>query len=459
MAQLTAPNKRPRRVAPGPHGDPFLGSFRELQRLGQVRFYLNNWRAWGDLVRFRIGPLVAHIVIHPDAVQRVLAENQQNYGRGLGYAKTRGLLGLGLLTSEGEVWRRQRRLMQPLFTSKAVSQYAGDMTAATEAMLEQWQAQAERGETVDINLEMLRLAMRIIGRTMFGIGAGQASVELDMVQSYEHACEFINARLASFFDIPLFIPTPFNRRFTQSIATLDRLIYQLIRERRNQQNGKADLMSKLLAARDEETGEGMSDRQIRDEVITVFFAGHETTAEALTWAWYLLAQNPEAEQRLHTELRVLGGRTPTVQDLPNLPYTRMVIEETLRLYPPVWTFPRQAIQPDQLQGYDIPGGSLIFPSQYLTHRHANFWENPEAFEPERFTPKCQAQRPRHAYYPFGGGARTCIGIHFAMQEACLVLATVAQRYRLRLVSTPPIEPRSVITLHPSQPVQMRIELR
>jgi cytochrome P450 len=204
----------------------------------------------------------------------------------------------------------------------------------------------------------------------------------------------------------------------------------------------------------------MSVTQVRDEVITMFFAGHETTALALTWAWYLLALNPEVEAKLHAEVdRVLVGRVPTVEDLPNLPYVRMVVDETLRLYPPVWTFPRQAIADDEIGGYHIPAGSLMFPSQYLTHRHPRFWEDPERFDPERFLPQRAEGRQTFAYYPFGGGSRTCIGVHFALLEACLVLATMAQRIRPRLASDRPVEPRSIITLHPDQGLPMRVEGR
>jgi cytochrome P450 len=256
------------------------------------------------------------------------------------------------------------------------------------------------------------------------------------------------------------VPTPANRRFNRAIQTLDQIIATIIAERRQQPAGQPDLLDHLLSARDETTGAGMSERQIRDEVITVFFAGHETSAQTLTWLWYLLAQHPEVEQQLHTELaRVLGGRTPTVADLPQLGYTQLVVREALRLYPAVWTFPRQAITGDTIAGYHIPAGSLMFPAPYLTHRHPAFWDSPEVFDPERFKPERSQDRHDYAYYPFGGGKRSCIGSHFAMQQIQLVVATVAQHYRLRLVPGQVIEPRSAITLHPAHGLRMQLEPR
>jgi len=271
---------------------------------------------------------------------------------------------------------------------------------------------------------------------------------------------FVNRRLASFFDVPLVLPTAANRRFKRAVRSFDTVVYQLMAARRGQQRDTIDLLDRLLEARDDATGCPMHDQQIRDEVLTLLLAWHETSAIALTWIWYLLAQHPEVEHTLQAELAaVLGGPAATAEDLAMLPYTRMVVEETLRLYPPVWPFPRAAIADDVIGGYLIPAGSLIFPSQYLTHRHPDFWENPERFDPERFTPERSAHRARYAYYPFGGGPRSCIGSHFAMLELCLVVATVAQRYRLSLRTSPPIEPMSMVTLHPSRDILMTVEAR
>jgi cytochrome P450 len=435
-----------------------LGSYREIQRKGQVQFYLDNWHIYGDIIRFRIGPLVGHIVAHPDYVQQVLVQNQQNYGKGLGYEKTKILLGHGLLTNEGTAWQRQRRLMQPPFTARAVSQFAESMTGATSAMLARWRAIAGHQQVLDINDEMLGLTLGMIATTMLSLDI--EAVGVDMRRAYAEACAFLNQRLAAIVDLPLAIPTPANRRFNRAIRSLDRIISTMIDERRQRPRGQTDLLDRLLAARDESSSDGMSPRQIRDEVITIFFAGHETSAQTLTWLWYLLAQHPEAEQKLHAELaRVLGGRTPTVADLPQLAYTHMVVAETMRLYPAVWTFPRQAVADDMIAGYHIPAGSLMFPAAYLTHRHPAFWDNPEHFDPERFTPARSVGRRDYTYYPFGGGKRTCIGSHFAMQQIQLIVATIAQEYRLRLVPGQLVEPRSAITLHPAQGLRMHVEAR
>jgi cytochrome P450 len=451
-------SRRVQQAAPGPRGDRLLGSYREIQRNGQVRFYLDNWRMYGDVVRFRIGPVVMHFIAHPDAVEHVLVRNQQNYRKGLGYEKTKVMLGQGLLTNEGAPWQRQRRLMQPPFTARAVSQFGPAMTGATDAMLRRWESVGERQDGLDINEEMLGLTLAMIATTMLSLDI--EAVGAEMRKAYAEACAFVNQRLASIVDLPLWVPTPANRRFNRAIRTLDRVIAAIVAERRGRPSAQADLLDRLLAARDETTGAGMSERQIRDELITIFFAGHETSAQTLSWLWYLLARHPQVEQRLHAELaQVLGGRSPAVADLQRLEYTRMVVMETMRLYPAVWTFPRQAIGDDTIAGYHIPAGSLMFPAPYLTHRHPALWDNPEDFDPERFTPARSAARHDFAYYPFGGGKRTCIGSNFAMQQIQLVAATVAQQYRLRLVPGQAIEPRSAITLHPAPWLRMLLEPR
>jgi cytochrome P450 len=446
------------RRAPGPPGAPLLGSALEIQRQGQLHFYLENWRTYGDVVRFRLGPFVAHILAHPDHIQHVLVNNAQNYHKGPSYAKVRPVLGYGLLTSEGDLWRRQRRLMQPPFTHRSVLQFASPIIAAVDDMLARWQSAAAEGAILVINEEMARLTLTVIGQTIFSADLG-AVIQTILTASVE-VTSIVNRRLASFVDVPLALPTPTNRRFTRAIHSFDTVVYPLIAARRRQHGEPPDLLDKLLAVRDDETGRPMSDRQIRDEVLIMLFAGHETSALALTWIWYLLAQHPQVEHKLHAELAaVLGGRAPVAEDLAALPYTRMVVEESLRLYPPVWTFPRAAIADDAIGGYHIPAGSLIFPCQYLTHRHPELWECPERFDPERFTLERSANRARYAYYPFGAGPRSCIGSHFALVELCLVLATVAQRYRLVLRPGPPIEPISRVTLHPSRDILMTLEAR
>jgi cytochrome P450 len=441
-----------------------VGHALRLRRVGQLAYNLDNWRRLGDVVRLRLGPFVVHMVAHPVHIQHVLIANRQNYGRGRGYAVLRLLTGQGLLTSEGPVWQRQRRLMQPPFTPKAVPQYAGAMTAATQALLERWERRAAGAgrarDSIDINAEMLTLALDVIGRTMFSQALERQSQEL--VAAFAAAVPIVGDRITAALDLPLALPTPANRRLRQALRTLDRRMYALIAERRRQGSGAGagspDLFARLLEARDPETGAAMSRRQVRDEVVTIFFAGHETIAQTLTWAWYLLAQHLEAEEQLHAELaQVLAGRAPTVAELPRLRYTRMVLAETLRLYPAVWAIPRGAVADDEIGGYAIPAGSMVFPFTYAAHRHPEVWSEPERFDPGRFAPEASTERPPCSYLPFGAGSRACIGQTFAVQEAMIVLALVAQRYRLRVAPGQLIVPHSAITLGPRDGLHMTLQ--
>jgi cytochrome P450 len=333
------------------------------------------------------------------------------------------------------------------------------MTDATLAMLQRWQGQREH--PVDIPLEMTQLTLRIAGLTLFNL---DLSNDADTVG---HTFSRILPPLTKYSLVPfppLWVPTPGNRRLQAGIETLNHLVYSMISERRKQLTDSdmetGDLLSMLLSARDEETGEGMSDQQVRDEVMTLLLAGHETTAATLIWTWYLLSEHPEVEQRLHEEVdRVLGGQHPTVERLGDLPYTRNVIQEAMRLYPPAFFIIRHAIADDEIGGYPVPANSLIFLMAHMVHRHPAFWEEPEHFDPDRFTPERSANRPRYAYIPFGGGPRLCIGNSLAMMEAQLVLATVAQRYCLRLVPGHPVEPHVLVTPHPRHGLPMTLHPR
>jgi len=467
------------KIAPGPRGLPVVGNLLELQRKDPFRILVDNWRAYGDVVRFKMGPITQHLFVQPDHVKHILVNNKANYWKGIGMAKLKLMLGQGLFTSEGELWQRQRRLMQPPFTAKGVTRYAEDMTAETEAMLTRWHPSGEAisrmaagmtnaagamldtwqpGQTIDISAEMLRLALNVISKTMLGINVEEYAV--DTAQAFTYALEFIVGRTVTILDVPLFIPTPDNRRFKAALHTLDTLIYRIIEERRAHADGQPDLLTALLNAKDEETGQGMSRQQLHDEVMTIFFAGHETTALSLTWLWVLLSAHPEAEAKLRAELdAVLGGRTPTLADVPNLKYTRRVIDEAMRLYPPAAIFVRDAIHDDDIGGYHVPAKSMMVLSPFLTQRHPEFWENPEAFEPERFDPERAEKRHHYAYFPFGGGQRTCIGNHFTLLENTLVVATVAQRYRLALAPGQSIEPKFLGTLRPARHVQMILHPR
>ncbi|TME06375.1 MAG: cytochrome P450 [Chloroflexi bacterium] len=442
-------------VPPGPHTVFFSGHLRDLQR-DQLRFYANLRKKYGDIVRFRVlGPVFLNMFFHPNDIDYVLRRNHQNFQKGAALEIFKSLLGEGLLTSEGSFWLRQRRLAQPAFHRQRVAALAPIMTGATATMLERWQAFEQNGQSVDVSVEMTNLTFQIVAKALFSINV---EGEVDAVgRAFTVALEQINYRL-NHLALPDQFPTRHNRRYLQARRVLDSLVYDIIQQRRRTTEDRGDLLSMFLLARDEETGEQMSDKQLRDEVMTMILAGHETTANTMTWIFYLLAQHPVVERKLQAELAsVLGGRAPSLTDLANLPYTRMIIDEALRLYPPAPGISRKAVADDEIGGYTIPAGSEIAVSQYVTHRHPDFWDRPEAFDPERFLPERSAQRPHFAYFPFGGGPRLCIGNAFALMEAHLILATIAQRYQLRLVPGHPVVPEPLVTLRPRFGLMMTLQ--
>jgi cytochrome P450 len=417
-------------------------------------------REHGDVVRMRALPgFYWYLISHPSGIERILQTNQHNYPKGKLFNKPMSLIvGRGLLTSEGEFWRRQRRLAQPAFHRQRISALGDLMTRTTEETLDNWDSYASTGAVIDIADEMMRLTLRIAGQTLLSVDTGQDARRFG--PALRVAFEHVNHRMSIPWALPEYIPTPRNLRFRKAKQELDEVVYGIIKARRHSNVDNGDLLSMLLLARDEDTGEGMSDEQLRDEVMTILIAGHETGAAALTWSWYLLARNPDVENRLVGELqKVLGGRTPAVEDLPKLPYSKMIFEETMRLYPPAWGLPRQSLHPDEIGGYEIPGKALVVVSQYVTHRHPDFWQNPEAFIPERFSPENSEGRPRFAYFPFGGGARQCIGNQFAIMEAQLILATVAQRYRIQLADDQEVDPDPTFTLRPRNGVKVKLTKR
>lgn len=443
-----------RKSPPGPRENSLFGSARTIQS-DPLGFNMSMFQRYGNVVavRFLIWP--TYMIFHPQDVKHVLQENHRNYSKDTYLIHfLRPLLGRGLFSNDGQSWLHQRRLMQPAFHRKQLAAFGTLMTSATESLLEGWQQAVTHHQPLDVAVEMMRLTLRIVGHALFSI---------DLSDETDTVGQAFTALMTPFMDYiyhpvpPLGFPTPRNRRIQQSIRTLDRVVQEIITEHRRLGADKGDLLSMLLLARDEETGEGMNDRQVRDEVMTLLLAGHETTSNALTWTWYLLSQHPDAEKRLHVELeQVLGGRIPTIEDLPRLSYIRMVLEEALRLYPPAVGFNRKALADDEVGGYVVPANTLIWLSPYTTHRHPDFWENPDAFDPERFSPERSAGRPHFAHFPFGGGPRLCIGSNFAMMEAQLILATIAQRYRLRLVPGHQVEPQALLTLRPRHGLPMTL---
>jgi len=368
-------------------------------------------------------------------------------------------LGRGLLTSEGETWRRHRRIMAPAFDPRAIIGYAPIMTDVTESLLAKWDALPDASEA-DVAAAMMHVTLHIISRAMFSSDSDEI---VDVVESGVNRYQTtVRPSLLDLLHVPEWLTRLLAPKHTAGIFDeFDRSVDRLLAERGRKPDAEPkDLLARLIAARDSETGRGMTAKEVRDQVVTIFLAGHETTSQALSWTWYLLSKHPAAEAKLHEELaRVLDGRAPRYEELASLRYTRMVIEESMRLYPPAHTMARQPIAPDTVLGHRIPAGAEVLIVPWLLHRKPSLWERPDRFEPERFSPERAASRPRFAYIPFGAGPRICIGAAFAMAEATLILATIAQRYRLRLKPGYPVEPQGLITLRPRNGLRMTLERR
>ena len=446
----------PLRTPPGPKGTPFIGSIPEISAKGLVNFYYELWQNYGDLVQMRLGPMKSYLFSRPEHIQHILVKNPDKYIKGASHDRLRNALGLGLLTSEGEVWSQKRKLMQPTYTPVNVRKFAALMTEEAQTLVARWQTY-EAGTAVDINAEMVRMTMSVISRSIFGVDvdAHYREIGLAFRQFLEYAASSTNRLI----EAPLFVPTPKNQRLKKAKKLVHDFIFEIIRQRR-EEGLQDDLLSMLMSARDENTGQTMSDEQLHDEILITLFAGHETTASLLSWTWFLLAQHPEVEAKLHAELEsTLAGRTPGLDDIPNLRYTRMVLDETLRLYSPVIITARDLAVDDQVDGYRIPQGSMAVIFPYATHRHPEFWARPLEFYPEHFTETQVAARPRYAYYPFGAGQRICIGSHFALMEAVLLLAEIAQRHQPRLALPNDGQIEFVGVLRPAEPILMTVNPR
>ena len=412
-------------------------------------------REYGDVARFDAWPLLVHLLYHPDHIKHVLQDNNRNYWKGGLVGRVKPLIGEGLFTSEGDFWRRQRRLAQPAFHRQRIEHLATLMSDAGARMLEDWETAAASDTPIDLMAHASRVTLRIVGQALFGIDLiGEAdSVGRAMLS----ALQFVSDEAFSLFPSVLLIPTPRNLRFRRARATLDRVVLGVIEKRRRDGAAADDLLAMLMDARDADTGEGMSDRQLRDETMTFVLAGHETTAVTIAWACLLLAQHPDVGDAVrHEAASVLAGRAPELADLPRLALTRRVIDETLRLYPPVAVVARESFAADEIDGYEIPARSGVMMSPYVTHRHPDLWEDPERFDPDRFTPERSANRPRFAYFPFSGGPRLCIGNEFALMEAQILLAMIAQRYRVEVAPGHKVESEIRVTFRPRQPMRMRV---
>jgi cytochrome P450 len=442
--------------APGPKRTLWPGG----QMLGFQRdplgFLTRLARDYGDVAQFRVGPQRAFLLNEPELIRDLLVTHHERFHKGRALQRAKRLLGEGLLTSEEEFHRRQRRLAQPAFHRQRVNSYGATMVEYAERAAERWR----EGETLDLAQEMMRLTLAIVGKTLFDADVESEADEVG--DALTDVMELFGYLMIPYSELLEHLPLPHTRRFKRARARLDAVIYRIIEDRRRGSADRGDLLSMLLLASDEEGDRtGMTNEQLRDEAMTIFLAGHETTANALTWTFYLLSQNPEAERRLHEELdAVLRGRAPTVEDVPQLRYTEMVAAEAMRLYPPAWAVGRMAVADHEAGSYHIPRGSLVLASQFVMHRDARYFPDPERFDPERFTPEAKAARPQFSYFPFGGGVRRCIGEGFAWMEATLILASLARRWRMRLAPgrRVPMQPR--ITLRPGKGgVPVRLERR
>lgn len=431
-----------------------LARFRS-DRLG----FLQALASYGDVSHLEIRDRHFYLLNHPDLIQDVLVTNDRLFVKSRALQVARRLLGDGLLTSEGDFHLRQRRLVQPAFHRQRMAIYGEVMTRVADQASERWSTQ---GATlaVDMSQEMMRLTLAIVGKALFDADVEGEAAEIGAALT--EALQAFNRTLLPGGELFEKLPLPANQRAEEALQRLDATIYRIIRQRRESGEDRGDLLSMLLSTRDEDGREtdAMSDQQVRDEAMTLFLAGHETTANALAWTWYLLSQNPVEERQLHAELeRVLGGRTPALDDIPNLPYTRMVLSEAMRLYPPAYAIGRQAIEDYEVRGYVISTGSTVFVSQYVMHRDPRYWFDAERFDPNRWTPEAQARRAKFTYFPFGAGSRVCIGESFAWTEGILVLATLAQRWQARLVLGHPITPEPLITLRPKFGIRMTLHRR
>ncbi|MDF2964209.1 MAG: cytochrome [Paenibacillus sp.] len=445
--------------APGPKGLPISGNLLAFRK-NPLDFLVKTQQEFGDIVHLRFGPVRhLYLISDPELIKEVLLTKQKSFQKARGLQTAKAVVGEGVLTSEGEAHLRQRRLMQPSFRKDRVTRYADAMVQLTEDLLTTWQDGQERSITDD----MMELTLNIITRTMFGTSL-KGGLH-DIGHAVDVGMKYVSNKASSIFNLPESLPTKSNLEFKQAAKTLDEVIYSIIEERRNNRNNNGpsdDLLSMLLAAKDEEDGTGMTDQQVRDEVMTIFLAGHETTANTLSWTWYLLSQHPEAEQKLWQELdRVLGGKKPGIEDLEKLDYLQQVIWESMRLFPAVWAVNREVTEEVEIGGHLFKPGDTLMMSQFIMHRNPKYYDHPEQFIPDRFAGGDLLKRiPQFAYFPFGGGPRVCIGNNFALMEASLILAVIGSRYKLSLVPNhPEVEPEPLVTLRPKSGLRMVVTAR
>lgn len=445
---MPAPSSTP----PGPRGLPIVGNLFEMYWDEGITTILRWMHEHGELVRAQAGPRTFWLINHPDTIRRVFQENTANYQKSYSHRELEIGLGKGLLTSDGALWAHHRKLVTPSLQARYHPRFFAITVAETEARLQTWDGASG---PLDISAEMMPLTLGIAGHAFMSSDlsrdAPKVATAMDVLRHY------IEARTLNPINLPHAVPTPASLRARRAVRALDETIYGIIRARRSRADPGDDVLGVLLRALDDG---GMTDQQLRDELVTLMVAGHETSAAGLAWTFYLLSQHPEVEQRVANEVdAVLEGRPPTYADLPRLVTVGRVIDESLRMYPPLWWIDREAIGPDTLGGYAVKPGDLVIASPYTMHRNPTYWPDPETFDPDRFAPERAATRPRFTYLPFGMGPRACVGASFALMEMKVIVAMVVQRYRLSLVPGHIVVPESQITLRPRGGLPMRVTPR
>lgn len=438
-------------LPPGPKGSLIMGVMRDFNR--DTLGFITRLREYGDVVRSRFLYVQAYFLYNPNDIESLLTTNAKSYRKAQSLRSPffHRLVGNGLVTSEGDFWRRQRRLAQPAFHRQRISSYGDVMVQYAERAIDAW----KDGEHRDIARDMTRLTLEIVVKTLFNSDVSNDADHIGQILSGLVKPFASQATVKWILDNRL--PTPGHRRYFNAVSEIDRIVFRIIAERRASGYDEGDLLSMLLEAQDED-GTQMTDQQLRDEVMTLFLAGHETTALALSWSWYLLATHPEAEKKFHAELEeVLGGRAPNVSDLPKLKYTEMIVKETMRLYPPAYAVGREAIEETEIGGFRVPKRTQLFAFQWVTHRDARYFDEPDAFKPGRWTNGDPS--PKYAYFPFGGGPRQCIGNYFAMMEVVLLMATIGQRFRFKLDPEHKVEVLPVLSLRPRNGIKVILEPR
>jgi cytochrome P450 len=443
----------------GPKGYPVIGNLLDLASPNRIDWLQSIATKYGDVSKFKLITDDVYLINHPDLVKEVLTKKSANYTKNtLSFKVVKVVLGESTFTSMGDAWQRKRRLVQPSFQKRRIAALSTAITDTITEMLEEWEIACDKKQTLSAAHEMMQITLKVVVKSLFSTALSKEETQT-VANVFTPLLDATNKRVSNPFQWVYKLPLTSNKTYRKFIDELDTIIYRIIRDRRKMTDPPMDLLQMLMDAQDEETGEPLTDEELRDEVMTVFIAGHETTANAMSWLWVLLAKNPEVREKVEAEVaEVLGDRIPTPADFPQLAYSLKVFKETMRLYPPVPILPRRAEEDDMLGGYFIKGGNRILFSPYLLHRHPDFWENPEVFDPHRFDKEAEIKQHSFAYLPFGGGSRICIGNHFAMMEAIFITAMVTQRFKIHIPDTN-VEPLISLTTRPKGGVPFQLERR